>query len=445
MGRLQSYRWIMLGVMLLPALVWATEPIKLRIDTSAANGWTGQPQTARITFLDTNDVPVATPRDWSVKLTLKLPTGTTQTQTLKVPAGSMSQLFTFTPDQAGVWEVSVSHRELLADTTVLMTQPKLSPPTPPNPSGRTREGGGIDLSEILRGQPSIPPQLELRATPRRKLLADGKDSASIYALLVAPVTGAPEDVTLSLLNDDGTLAPDVVVIPKGKFSGTARLTAQRSGKVTVEYVGATPAAQLLGTPRVEVDFGPPITKLGLSTSPPQMSLLEATELVVRLLDESGKPLATDEPRQVFLTIDKGNGELEPNTLNFPPGGAEQRARLRPTRVGAVEIAAASTGLLTVRGTVQVHWPLIAIVLSALGGLVGGALAYLQERRKTWQRLATGLVTGFILYWAIVFIGLEQLPAAIALNPLSAFALSVIGGWLGIKVFELLLKRLGVST
>jgi hypothetical protein len=66
---------------------------------------------------------------------------------------------------------------------------------------------------------------------------------------------------------------------------------------------------------------------------------------------------------------------------------------------------------------------------------------LTRQGSKWWRAAIGLVTGFVLYWAVIFSVLNVIPRFIALNPLSAFALSTLGGWLGTEVFNQILKLL----
>jgi hypothetical protein len=82
-------------------------------------------------------------------------------------------------------------------------------------------------------------------------------------------------------------------------------------------------------------------------------------------------------------------------------------------------------------------------LSALGGLAGGLIAFWVGQKSKWWRIAIGLITGFVLYWAFIFGVLDFLPNAIVLNPLSAFVLSTLGGWLGTEVFTRILSRFGL--
>ncbi len=450
--------WLGWLLCLAPLLTWAGPPVKLVVDQPHSEIWSGLSNTIRLRLLDANNQPAAAPRDWRVQLHYAAPDGSVRNDMLLLPTGTQSADFHFTPDLAGVWEISATHPEL-RDAMVMLSARERSERHSPTPSGGasgTRGSGGVggpgfDLGEILPPSPTpVPapvttserPRVELRAAPRRKLLADGKDEATIYSLLSGAQSGAPQDITVRLLNDDGNLSPSEVVIPQGQFSGATRLTSEHVGTVTVEFLGSAPAVQMLGDPRLHVAFGAPITGLELTASPPRINFFEHAELVVRLLNPQGTPVAADELREVFITLEGGGGQLERGNLSFAVGDAEQRLRFSPTRGGVVALAAASPDLLTVRTAITVEWPLAALLASAVGGLLGGLLAFWLEKGQ-WWRIAMGLVTGFMLYWAAVFAGLEWVSPALALNPLSAVAISIIGGWLGAKVFAPLLKRLGV--
>jgi hypothetical protein len=163
------------------------------------------------------------------------------------------------------------------------------------------------------------------------------------------------------------------------------------------------------------------------------------------LDSSGIPLETDESRDVLLTIEQGAGQLSRNEFSIAPGNAEGRTTFRPTAVGEVWLAAASPNLVSVQVPLQVTWPIMLLIASALGGLAGGLLAFVMEKDAKWWRGAIGLITGFVLYWTVIFVGIDALAGSMAVNPLSAFVISVMGGWLGTNVFTPLLKRVGLST
>src|SRR5262249_57488707 len=111
-------------------------------------------------------------------------------------------------------------------------------------------------------------------------------------------------------------------------------------------------------------------------------------------------------------------------------GGGGRGELGGAGRGTVRMRGGSEALLNQTAQIGVRLPVGGLALSVIGGLAGGWLAFLRRRSARWTRVATGGVTGFLLYWAFIFGLMRVMPHAFVLNPLSSFALSVIGGWLG---------------
>jgi hypothetical protein len=174
-----------------------------------------------------------------------------------------------------------------------------------------------------------------------------------------------------------------------------------------------------------------------------ITLVDNAEIILRLLDKDNNPVATDEPRLVSLAIDAGRGEIAARELTIDIGKFEARTAFMPTWRGRVIVSGSTPNLPITTVWLQVTLPLTLLSLSALGGLVGGLIAFWVGKDSRWWRVAIGLVSGFVLYWAFVFGVLGILPRAVVLNPLSAFVLSTLGGWLGTEVFTQILKRLGL--
>ncbi len=171
--------------------------------------------------------------------------------------------------------------------------------------------------------------------------------------------------------------------------------------------------------------------------------MDKTELLIRLLDKDNNPVATDEPRLISLAIDAGRGEIETKELTITPGKFEARTTFLPTWRGEVVISASTPNLPITTFPLKVSLPLLTLGLTAVGGLVGGVIAFWTGKDSKWWRITIGLVTGFVLYWAFVFGVLTVLPRTVVLNPLSAFVLSTLGGWLGTEVFAQIFKRFGL--
>lgn len=416
----------------------AGAPVKLAFTVDNNSVWTGEQSSLEVHLLDPDNKPAESPKHWDLVLEITAPDGTVSTQSLVMEPGQHTKTISFPVNEAGVWKVVAKDKELL-DAAVMLNAMK--------PSAVRNGGFGETLSigDILGDRQGILPQVELRVVPQRKLLADGKDSATVYGLLSGDNAIATKDIKLRLINSDGIMQPAEVLIAKGEFSGTTQLVSDHPGEVAVEYLGAVPAVKLVGSERLSVLFGAPITKMEIKASPPEISLLEESELVVRLMGSGGVPLETDETRDVLLTIEQGGGLLSANEFSIVSGSAEGRTIFKPTEVGEVVLAAASPNLVSVQVPLRITWPVALLIASALGGLAGGLLAFAMEKDAKWWRSAIGLVTGFVLYWAVIFVGIDAFAGSVAVNPLSAFAISVIGGWLGTKVFSPLLQRLGLSA
>ena len=337
-------------------------------------------------------------------------------------------------------------------------------PPPPGPGSAATatppplaSGGGASLTPTGDASPVAPtvftgesdmvasgPRLALRYSPHRKMLADGHDSVTIIVFGDDSDTSDAPEVTfkVNLFATAGTLAPRPLVVQGSE--GQATLTSDRPGDIEVEFLGAQPSARLDGDQRLHIQFGPPIQGLRIEAKPAAISLVDETDLIVTLVDAAGRTVATDEERTVLLALDTGHGEIEHKQLVVKPREFEAHTRFVPTGVGGAIVSAASSSLLNQTAALDVRLPYGLLAISVTGGLVGGLLAFLRHRRAGRRRIVVGGITGFVLYWAFIFGLIRVLPHSFVLNPLSNFALSVIGGWFGTKMFDPLLNRLGLT-
>ena len=175
----------------------------------------------------------------------------------------------------------------------------------------------------------------LKEVPRRKIWADEKDTATIYAYL-GPNDTAKWDMYIYLVSTNRQNNAKSAGYPKGQSLTTASLVSDRAEPASVEFVSSTPWAKLVSGDKIDVSFTPAVTNLKLKASPPIISLFEQTELVVELLDAQLRKTATDEPRSIFLTMENGNGQFQHNEVVIPNGHYEGRTVFfRPRQVKSI--------------------------------------------------------------------------------------------------------------
>ena len=121
----------------------------------------------------------------------------------------------------------------------------------------------------------------------------------------------------------------------------------------------------------------------------------------------------------------------------------------PTEKGRARISLSAAGFLPhykeSSTTVEVGWAWLLLCVSAFGGCFGGLVAVIVKKEGGWQRILVGGVVGAVIYvlWVIgVTIG-KVPPSAWARNQIVAGMFSIILGFGGSGVLELLLSAWGL--
>jgi hypothetical protein len=450
---------LLLGAVIILAQVKPQEskPAKLLVESDAPVYTIGGKATITIVIRDVNNKPVKASKDYIIEVELRALRQITKKMQDTIKVGETFAKLELTLEAAGFFEIHASHLakipELLPGDTPIRVRPAIRSLPRSRPGAFIPGFEGRFLAASMMASPALPQfvtaqgtELVLKSSPQRTLLADGKDAATIHLFYGSEEGVAPGDIRVRLFNSSGKLEPmPPLIIPEGEDYAQTTLTSNTVGTITVEYVGSTPEVPVPGARQLQIKFGPPITQFDLNASPPAITLVDKSDLIVRLLNETGTtPIATDTARIISFAIEKGRGEIEQKELVIPAGRFEGRTSFLPTWIGEVSISAATPDLQPATVPVTVTLPLMPLILSALGGLAGGVIAYWTGKDSKWWRIAIGLITGFVLYWGFIFGMLDMVPRAVVLNPLSAFALSTLGGWLGTEVFTQLLKRLGLG-
>jgi hypothetical protein len=386
----------------------------------------------RIRVLDSANRPVKAPRRFDILLQARLASGEVKPlRTVELAAGQLEKEVTIAPPGNGMVYIWAKNPELLPGGEFVSVA---ASPAPSKPPGARPEPAPVPFT------PEIP-RLALRFSPDRRFLADGKDAATVQAFLLTGPANVSGDIRLNVFDSSGTMQPTPLTILKGQDSGRAKLTYTNPGAVTVEFLGSTPPAAIEGDKKLQIQFMPPIARAALEASPPAISLVDTADLVVTLTDDQGRPVACDAARHVTFAIQSGRGSITRKELDIPAGQFQARSTFEPSWLGQTSILAATPNLLTVTAPVQVSAPTGLLLFS----LAGGCLSYLKRKRSGRRRIAIGIVTGFIFYWACLFVGLAAVGRGIVVNPLSAFALSTLGGWMQTEVFTMLKSRVKVQA
>lgn len=317
-------------------------------------------------------------------------------------------------------------------------------PPPPPPAREPEPPATAGPSPVAKAS-TWTPNIKLDYYPKRALRADQKDVATIYAYLPAD-DPAHDDMLIYLSSDIGPPNPAPLKIPKGGNMGQATLVADRPASIQLWYQWSTPAAKAPDPP-IKITFSPPVWALRIVPSSPRIGLFESAEIGIELVDSHGISVPADEERPVYLSIGSGTGQFDDGAVKFSSGTGRVMSKFIPTWPGAVTLVATTPYLQDASATFTVATPIWLLLFCALGGALGGLIAFWTEKPEaSWQRIPIGLITGFVLYWAFLFgvIHLASFPHGFLLNPFPAMILSLIGGWIGTKVFTLLLKPLGLQ-
>lgn len=438
-------------------LAVAQAPVKLGVEASWHAVGAGGQVPVRIRLLDSANKPVKASRRFEVLLQARLPSGEVKPlRTVELAAGQAEKELTIAPPGSGMVYLWAKNAELLPGGEFVSVkappEPKRPAEAPARPPARQakRSEGAFGAAPAPTPVPvpvraPVPftreiPRLALRFSPDRRFLADGKDAVTVQAFLLTEAAALTSDIRLSVFDSSGTMHPTPLIIPKGQDSGRANLTYNNPGTVTVEYLGSTPPAEIDGDKRLQIQFMPPITRMALEASPLAISLVDTADLVVTLTDDRERPVASDAARHVTFAIQSGRGSITQKEVDIPAGQFQARTAFEPSWLGQTSILAATPNLLTATAPVQVSAPVGLLLFSLAGGLAGGYLSYLKQKRSGPRRIGIGVVTGFIFYWACLFVGLAAVGHGIVVNPLSAFALSTLGGWMQTEVFTMLKSK-----
>jgi len=454
----------------------SSQPFKIGMELDSHSVELGKTFPVNCVVLDADNKPVKAPKDFVVSIRAISASGQTNTVPVTVKAGESSCRLTLSATEAGITELLAKQNELqdgkafikiksrgAAQKTVSMMNAPVPAPAAPAPDNRLRTEAFSATKSVVASAALATTAKHLKTTESRlpgaglilkhesrKFLADGKDAATVTAFLSEEAPDSAADIQVIFHDSLGAMTPNPLVIQRGQDFGETKITSDHVGTATVEYITSNPKLNLLSEKVIEVDFGPPIARLAIQASPSKISLLESADISIQLLNSSGTPTATDEPRQVNLSF-TGGGQLQSNCITIPANASFAHTRFYPTHLGTFKIEVSADNLLMQSVDISVFRPTALLFASSFGGLLGGLLAasVSQKRRKDRSgrvvRVLLGIVTGFAFYYFAILGFAAQIPGQVALNPFGAIFLAMVGGWLGTEVFTPICKVLIPKT
>ena len=421
-------------------------PAKIELRPSSSSVEVGSELSLVIALQDTDNNPVVAFKDFVVTVEFHLPSGKVISQRVAIAKGQGSQTTHFRSDETGVIRISALQSELLQGNTAIYVRPHSA-------SILHRFATSPELIYVAHNSPqsgggSRAPQSLVLSFNKRQFLADGKDPEVIDGFLIGHK--ATDDIIIEFSTTLGQFVADeqgnaALVIPKGSDHGKISLISRDEGTAIVKYVQSRPMIPVQGETQASVEFVPPIRKLKLQVSPPSISFADEADVIVKFLDDADVEHGFSKPRSVAFAIDSGHGGFEKSELTVPPRKSSDRTKFFPQSWGAVTISASTENLLSASTQFSVAVPVLLMSVSVIGGIIGGLIAFWTKKSQGLWRIAVGMVTGVVLYWAFVNQMMAPTARRTLLNPIGAFVVSTLGGWLGTAVFSWLASLLGYKA
>jgi hypothetical protein len=271
------------------------------------------------------------------------------------------------------------------------------------------------------------------------------ESATIQAFFQADDGGsAPSNVLVWLSPDHGELDHEPLIIPKCSISGEAHLSSKYPVQASVIYT-VVPANYAVDAPAaLRASFVRPIVGIGIIPKGTQtLSLIDRGPIVAQFFDIDGDTIPTDSERTVTFVSDNSSISTKQQSVVLKPGDLSAQTEILPFWLGTGSIFVTTDRLKSPDPPHRVEVvgkTVIAVCL--LGGLAGGLVLFFVSGGSLYSRLVVGVVAGIVLAWAYVFGILPKVDGVVAHNYISVFVASILGGYLGIKTFDLVLKRFG---
>ncbi len=437
-------------------------PLKVVIQLPSAGPRTGEPVNFSLQLQNGKNQPAAMSKDMRVEIQLLDSAGVVSRKaSCTIPANVADAKCMVQSPKAGLYKVRAvpENRELAEGTGYVLIRPpvaKKAHAAPPvqflavayipqdsgDPKAEPPAAGGC-AAERSRSMAKVILTINEGGEAGGAFRAS-VESATIQAFFQADDGGsAPSDILVWLSSNHGELDREPLVIRKCSISGEAHLISKYPVQASIRYT-VVPAKYAVQAPAtLQASFVRPI--IGVVVVPPDkvqtFSLTDRWPVVAQFFDIDGIPVPSDIERTVTFVSNNSFVGVEKQSVTLKPGDSTAGTVLLPFRMGTGLISVTSDRLKPANLQVQVVGAIV-ITVCLTGGLFGGLVLFFVSGGSLYSRLIVGVAAGIVLSWAYVFGLLPKVDSVVAHNYISVFVVSILGGYLGIKVFDLVLQRFG---
>lgn len=374
-----------------------------------------------------------------------------QKATCQIEARTSDAKCSIEAPESGVYKVkaAASDKDLLEDNSFLLVRPKAPAQKKAPAKARRQPEKTEEPTRNQQGCTASHGHANVAVTINEGSEAGGAfragvQSATIQALFEADDGGsAPAPIYIWLSPDHGNPDHNPLVIPScGIASNEGHLGLGYAGVSSIAYTITPTIYNVPAHASLRAAFVP-IVGIGVIPPPPNpqiLSLIDRGPMAVEFFDWQGYSVKNDVMRSVsFVSNNSSVVGPRDSVVNVEPGALSADTLLLPYRIGTGTVFVSSQGLKTATHDVQViGWAVIAVCLC--GGLIGGIVLYLTSKGSIFARVFVGEAGAIVLSWAYVFMLLPKVDSTVAHNYITVLVVSLIGGYMGIKAIDLVIKR-----
>jgi hypothetical protein len=410
-----------------------------------------------VSLLNSANARVPWNRPCNIQVEVTAPSGKKEKYVVSIQAGQSATQLTFYVREPGLFllRAQETSNSLLPAGNSVLVRPRRSktgerPAIPGFAPARLLNvvyHGELFQPKLVRAATHVEgqaAQLLFINSTGREILADGKDFARLQVHFIDP-TGkpAPSDIRIWLSWSNGELSAQPLVIKKGESSSEARFTSSSAGEAVVTLVNSAPKYFVDGQREVKVSVVPPIYAIKSSSPDPLvLSLIDCQPLLAQFFDEQGRTVQTGKPRRITFSSSTSVLRLVPSSREVKADEAGASVLILPTWSGRSTLKIFTPGYEPQTVTVEVTmWSILLLCLG--GGIVGGVAARGKLKESFLWRSFAGVVGAVVLVWFCVYAVLPQTRSLVAHNHISAFVVSVIGGYGGTRALHFVMNKIGI--